>query len=106
MKRIICIMLLSTLLLSCNNSKKVPIREGMNSANMSRAMEALENEDIDEMTRWIGKEIIANPQNGYAYAQLAWADVINGTYGNAVTHATTALEHLPTIRRWLITTQL
>ena len=95
MKRTIFIVLLSSLLLSCGNSKRVPIREGMNTANMSRAMEALENEDIDEMTRWISKEINANPQNGYAYAQLAWADVINAKYGNAITHATTALEHLP-----------
>ena len=87
--------LLSTMLLSCNNSEKKPEPEGMNTANMSRAMEALENEDIDEMTYWIGKEIIANPQNGYAFAQLAWADVIKGEYGNAISHATTALEHLP-----------
>lgn len=95
MKRTILIMLLSTLLLSCNNSEKELEREGMNSANMSRAMEALEKEDIAEMTYWIGKEIDANPENGYAFAQLAWADVITEEYGNAITHATTALEHLP-----------
>lgn len=95
MKRTIFIMLLSTLLFSCNNSEKEPEREGMNTANMSRAMEALEKEDIAEMTYWIGKEIDANPENGYAFAQLAWADVINEEYGNAITHATTALKHLP-----------
>ena len=66
MKRIICIMLLSALLLSCNSGNKELAREGMNTANMSRAMEALEKEDIVEMTYWIGKEIDANPENGYA----------------------------------------
>lgn len=95
MKITIFFMLLSTLLLSCNNSEKEPKREGMNTANMSRAMDALDNENIDEMTYWIGKEINANPKNGYAFAQLAWAEVVNGEYGNAITHATMALEHLP-----------
>ncbi len=50
MKRIICIMLLSALLFSCNSGNKELAREGMNTANMSRAMEALEKEDIVEMT--------------------------------------------------------
>ena len=60
MKRTIFIVLLSTLLLSCNYSEKELEREGMNTANMSRAMEALEKEDIAEMTYCLNG-IIAEP---------------------------------------------
>ena len=56
MKRTILIMLLSTLLLSCNNREKEPEREGMNTASLSQAMVAPGNEDIDTNTHKLGEE--------------------------------------------------
>lgn len=56
MKRTIFIMLLSTLLLSCNNREKEPEREGMNTANMSLVMDTLGKGDIDDMTLMLDEE--------------------------------------------------
>lgn len=56
MKRTIFIVLLSTLLQSCNNSEKELEREGMNTANMSLVMDTWGLGDIDETTLKLNEE--------------------------------------------------
>lgn len=70
-------------------------RYGMNSANMSRAMEAYGNGDVVEMATYLQKEIEANPKNGYAHAWMGLAYNMYDEYGSAIRSASEALKFLP-----------
>lgn len=70
-------------------------RQGMNTANMSRAMESLNNGDASEMLKYLNQEVEANPENGYAYAWLLYVYDYYEEGGRALDAASKALKYLP-----------
>lgn len=70
-------------------------RKEMNTANMSRAMEAYSNNDVGEMRRYLEAEIQSNPKNGYAYSWLALIYNYYDEYGYAISTAEKALKYIP-----------
>ena len=70
-------------------------RNEMNTANMSRAMEAYSNNDVGEMRRYLEAEIAANPKNGYAYSWLALLYNYYEEHGYAISAAEKALQYIP-----------
>ncbi len=70
-------------------------RKQMQTANMSRAMEAYENSDIEEMHKYLSYEEQNDPRNGYAYSWHALVYYSNGEYGNALKSSDMALKYLP-----------
>ena len=70
-------------------------RKGMQTAKMNRAIQAYNNRDIPEMKLHLNREISENPNNGYAYAWLAYAQSIDNEYKVAIDNATKALKYIP-----------
>ena len=70
-------------------------RKEMNTANMSRAIEAYSNNDIVEMRRYLEAEIETNSKNGYAYSWLALIYSYYEEYGYAISAAEKALKYIP-----------
>ena len=70
-------------------------RKEMQTANFSRAMEALQNRDLEEMLKYLAYEEKNNPKNGYAYSWHAYALYNAAQYGHALDKASLALKYLP-----------
>ena len=70
-------------------------RKELNTANMSRALEAYSNNDVGEMRRYLDAEIAANPKNGYAYSWLALLYSYYEEHGYAISAAEKALHYIP-----------
>ncbi len=70
-------------------------RQGLNTANMSRALEALDASNADEMYKYLCQEIESNPTNGYAHALLAYVYEYYEKSGEALSSASSALQYLP-----------
>ena len=70
-------------------------RREMATANMSRALEAYQNSDLDEMLKYLALEEQNNTKNGYAYSWHAHALYYNREYGQALDKSTLALKYLP-----------
>lgn len=70
-------------------------RKELNTANMSRAIEAYSNNDVGEMRRCLEAEITTNPKNGYAYSLLAFPFNYYEEYGYAISAAEKALQYIP-----------
>lgn len=70
-------------------------RREMNTANMSRALEAYSNGDAGEMRKYLDAEIKGNPKNGYAYSWLALVYNYYEEHGYAVSYADKALKYIP-----------
>lgn len=70
-------------------------RKELNTANMSRAMEAYSNNDVAEMRKYLEAEITANPKNGYAYSWLSGILNYYEEYGHAISAAEKALHYIP-----------
>lgn len=75
-----------------NNTVK---RSEMETVNMSRAFEALENGDTEEMLKYLGYEIKSNPKNGYAYAWAAYVYQYYDDFANVLYHSDKALKYIP-----------
>lgn len=70
-------------------------RREMATANMSRALEAYQNNDLEEMLKYLALEEQNNSKNGYAYSWHAFALLYNTEYGKALDKSTLALKYLP-----------
>lgn len=70
-------------------------RKEMNTANMSRAIEAYSNSDPGEMYKWLREELSNNPDNGYAYSWLALVYVYYDDASNSIVAADKALKLIP-----------
>lgn len=66
-----------------------------NSYNYQRGWEELKNGNYEEAAKYIGKELEANPRNGYAYFLLAHIYANNEKYGQALTNIDKALKYVP-----------
>jgi clan AA aspartic protease (TIGR02281 family) len=60
-----------------------------------RGVEAIENDNYDEAISYLNREIEANPDNGYAYMQIARVRGIFEEYGAALTAANIAVKKIP-----------
>lgn len=63
--------------------------------NFNRAMELLQNDELDEGLKYLEKELADNPKNGYAYSWMAVVYVEKEQYGNAMTAVDKALKYTP-----------
>ena len=63
--------------------------------NYNRAMELLQNDELDEGLEYLEKELADNPKNGYAYSWMAAVYVEKEQYGNAMTAVDKALKYTP-----------
>lgn len=63
--------------------------------NYNRAMEALDNQNVEEAIEYLGKELKENPKNGYAYSWAAYIYRYREEYGHAISAADKALQYLP-----------
>ena len=70
-------------------------RKELQTANMSRALEAFYNADYVVMFNNLDAELKNNDKNGYAYALLAWLYDNYDDYVNAISSADKALKYLP-----------
>lgn len=92
MKKILSFFALSILLAGMAFAQD---RKELNTANMSRAIEAYSNNDAGEMRRYIEAEIASNPKNGYAYSWLAILYNYYEEYGYAISAAEKAIQYIP-----------
>ena len=82
--------------LLCGEIALAQDRKELYTANMSRAIDAYQNNNMDDMLKYLEAEVSNNPKNGYAYSWLA--RVLNGyynKYGYAVAAADKAIKYLP-----------
>ena len=70
-------------------------RKGMETANMSRALEAYQNGNGAEMYKYLNLEIQKNPKNGYAYGFLAYLSYSYQEGGHAIDYANKSLQFVP-----------
>ena len=63
--------------------------------NYNRGVEALQNENMEEASEYLGKELEENPDNGYAWAWMAVAHMYQEEYGKALTAANVAVQKVP-----------
>lgn len=63
--------------------------------NISRAIEAIQNNDYDQGEKFARKELDENPENGYALYWLAVALNNKMEYGQALSNVSKALKRLP-----------
>lgn len=65
------------------------------SYNYQRALEAYNNNNMDEALAYLNKEISEHPGNGYAYAMISVINTGQEEYGKALTAINTALKKIP-----------
>lgn len=65
------------------------------SYNYTRAMEAMENSNIEEALDYFNKELAENSKNGYALAWVASLRSYQEEYGRALTAANLAIKYIP-----------
>ncbi len=92
MRTRIVFFLLSLLFLGSVSAQE---RKGLNTANMSRAIEAYYNNDYAEAFKYFNAELSDNPKNGYAHLWLAYVYSIYEEYGYGISSSNQALRYLP-----------
>ena len=65
------------------------------SYNYNRAVEAIQNNNVEEALDYLKKEISDAPKNGYAYSWLAYVREYQGEYGLALSAADKAVKNIP-----------
>lgn len=65
------------------------------SYNYTRAIEAIENNNVEEALQYLNKEIEEHPESGYAYSWLALINHNQEKYGLALTAANMAIKKIP-----------
>lgn len=70
-------------------------RREMATANMSRVLEAYQNNNLEDMLKYLALEEQNNNKNGYAYAWHALALYYSQEYGQALNKSALALKYLP-----------
>ena len=65
------------------------------SYNYNRAVEAIQNNNVEEALDYLKKEISDAPKNGYAYSWLAYVREYQGEYGQALSAADKAVKYIP-----------
>lgn len=70
-------------------------RKELKTPNMVQALNAFNNNDYAEMTRFLQAELFQNSKNGYAYSQLAYVYLLYEEYGDALEMSNLALRYLP-----------
>lgn len=63
--------------------------------NLNRAVEAIQQNNLDEAVDYLNKDLAENPKNGYAYSWLALIREYQNEYGNALTFADKAIKYIP-----------
>ena len=66
------------------------------SYNYNRAVEAIQNNNVEEALDYLKKEISEYPKNGYAYSWLAYVREYQEEYGLALSAADLAVKNIPT----------
>ena len=64
------------------------------SYNYNRAVEAIQNNNVEEALDYLKKEISDAPKNGYAYSWLAYVREYQGEYGLALSAADKAVKNI------------
>ena len=64
------------------------------SYNYSRGVEAINNNNAEEALDYLNKEINEHPDNGYAFAWIAWVRNYNEEFGRALTAANVAVKKI------------
>lgn len=70
-------------------------RKEMETANMNRALEALQAYDYEEAIKYFRNELYYNPKNGYASSWLSYIYDKKRDYANAIYFSEQALKNLP-----------
>jgi tetratricopeptide (TPR) repeat protein len=65
------------------------------SYNYNRAVEAIQNNNVEEALDYLKKELSDAPKNGYAYSWLAYVRENQGEYGMALSAADKAIKNIP-----------
>ncbi len=65
------------------------------SYNFTRALEAIQNNDMYEALEYLNKEIKDHPDNGYAFAWIAQLKLYTEEYGRALTASNIAVKKVP-----------
>jgi len=65
------------------------------SYNYNRAVEAIQNNNVEEALDYLKKELSDAPKNGYAYSWLAYIRENQGEYGMALSAADKAIKNIP-----------
>lgn len=88
--------LLSILLIALAGiaSVEAQTRKEMSTANMVRANDALESNDLPEAMKYFKAELSDNPKNGYAYVWMASLYHYYNEYGNALAAADKSLQYI------------
>ena len=91
MKRSLFFIIISMMLsLASHAQNKRP-----DSYNYTRAVEAIQNNNVKEALDYLNKEVSDNPKNGYAYSWLAYVREYQSEYGQALTAADKAVKFIP-----------
>ena len=84
--------LLCFLFIGSVNAKEI---KHPDSYNYTRAMEAMDNNNLEEALDYLNKEISDNPKNGYAFTFVGSIRHHQEEYGRALTAANLAVKHVP-----------
>lgn len=87
--------ILITLLLLCSSVAYADNVKRPDSYNLTRGVEAIENNNYEEALEYLNKEIAEHPDNGYAYVWIAAVRNQNGEFGRALTASNVAIKKIP-----------
>lgn len=84
-----------SILVLCSSAMLADNIKRPDSYNYSRGVEAINNNNAEEALDYLNKEINEHPDNGYAFAWIAWVRNFNEEFGRALTAANIAVKKIP-----------
>lgn len=87
--------ILLSFLIACSSVLYADNLKRPDSYNYTRGIEAIQNNNLEEVLDYLNKEITEHPDNGYAFAWVALVRNYNEEYGRALTAANIAVKKIP-----------